>query len=310
MTTREQAPAGGLADGGAPGRLLAYFDEQAERADRHWRLARQTGAVEAVHEFRVAVKRLRAFDELACRLDGKFGGRGQLRAVRRLFKACGPLRDVHVQQQLVLGSSGEALPGLSEYFNHLKRLELGARDAFAREARAAPRIRLDRYRSAIAELSERLAGDLLLLRAERHVACSLAALSGRSQPEALDPVVLHQLRIDSKRTRYAVEILVGLRAEPGRLRALNEALLAVHQALGRWHDHQLGEVYLERFLAGRESGPLFDPQAYERLRAHQAEGREAALDLFRVRWSFLQHLLATGSVGVDVLLARELSRLA
>jgi len=217
---------------------------------------------EAVHDLRVEIKRLRAFFDLVEDCNRLFCGRDQFKPIRVLFKAAGSLREVQVDLSLAKAKSAALHLDLDEYRNELKGEELRARRKFAAAAADfEPGLFLEREEA----ISRALAGlDLPFLqsRTEAFFEKLVADLRRLKQPGG-DRTTLHKIRIQTKKTRYVLEVLQKcFRPDEARLKDLNDSLRAVHQALGQWHDLQLGLASARVFLDEKAARPLTHEDSY------------------------------------------------
>jgi len=204
--------------------------------------------VEAVHDMRVATRRLRA----ALKLFGGAGAPDVDREVKRLQDALGAVRDVQVQDEW-----------LASVAKRLTRAEAARMRAWltAPLSRGEPALRraLRRWTATTAAAVERtaaasrrrgrLGGKKMarrLSRRERKVARLAAAV--RADPR---PLPAHELRIAAKKLRYATELLEA--ALPSRAERLLTALVPLQETLGELHD---ADVRIERLRRlARRGGP-------------------------------------------------------
>jgi CHAD domain-containing protein len=186
---------------------------------------------DAVHDMRVAVRRLRA----ALKLLGGRRLRRLDREVKELQDALGRVRDVQVQLAWLAGLRRELgvahrrslrtwaerqLPGLVERL--LPRLDAWARDLAPRLAAAAPR----------AGRRGRLGGRRIRRRLRRRLV-RVEELAARAFADPR-PAPAHALRIAVKQLRYAAEVAEpGFPDDVGRLLA---ALAPLQETLGELHD--------------------------------------------------------------------------
>lgn len=259
----------GSAGGGARVLALARLADAEEAAAR---LA-DAGDAEALHDFRVAVRRLRStLRLLAPALEGALP-RKQLRRLARVARRTGPAREGEVLLAWLDGArSGLAGPYRGALDWLVDRVEL-------RRAEAV-RVVLDRAWPRFRRLAPRLSRRLSARpRAGSGAPATLATLLAgalRAQVlalrEALGAVVgeedaagLHLTRIEGKRLRYLLEPLRGHAGADatGAVAALKE----LQELLGGWHDRQqarqalaaaLVEAAADRARRGRgaESGDL------------------------------------------------------
>jgi triphosphatase len=210
----------------------------------------QGRSVEAVHELRVASRRLRAFTVTFRDLLGEPAASRLEKKLKRVTRAAGALRDLDVQLEALdarlATTSGQleraALEHLLENLDgqrtkaerrarrQLRRLELGAIPRLVRRG-------LRGIRRGLPDDSRQRAYALGWL--ERLVAN--AAEQAPATDEAEDAERLHGLRIDIKQLRYSLELfepLLGADFEALRARAT-----ALQDLLGAHHDLvTLGEV--------------------------------------------------------------------
>lgn len=215
-------------------------------------------SVEALHQLRVALRRLRTVhavfapllgDETSARLD---------RAVRNLARTCGRARDLDVlwaradagQRGLLRqrregawhGVAG-ALGAATTRHLMLDLAEWSALGAWRDAAETAQLRAMPLMDFAAAALDRRLR------RVRRH---------GRHFPELADEA-RHTLRKDSKKLRYAVEFFAALHggeAVAKRRRAFLRALKALQERLG-----ELNDLAVERALLGADAADDEDARA-------------------------------------------------
>ncbi len=189
------------------------FRTQAAELRRHEKAARRGRDPEAVHQMRVATRRLRA----ACRaLEGHVVIPADDRdRLRWLARRLGAVRDLDVILELL---AGERLPPTARaerarLTRLIRKLRARRRKAHRRLARALAR---PRYRRLLAGLDDtakapRLAGveeavaARVLAEVGERLAGVIAHAPGMTVPVP-DAQQLHALRIDFKRLRYALEL--------------------------------------------------------------------------------------------------------
>lgn len=239
---------------------------RAEAMRRQIAPVRRAEDVEAVHQMRVASRRLRAALSLFRPAIPEGDRRRWRRVVRRVTRALGPARDRDVQIELVAAVTADladderrrALPGLQRLGLRLRqaradqarriektidRLEasdvLGQMGRFAREALAAAR--LDRVEPG---------GPFALAHARHIVRRRLQALLAYEpfveRPEHAEP--LHEMRIAAKRLRYSLEVFEPLYAKgPEGLKPHIATVKRVQGLLGDLHDCDVWALELPRF---------------------------------------------------------------
>ncbi len=214
-------------------------------------LAASTRDVEAIHQLRVATRRARAaLDVFAgCLPDGAYrAARKQLRKIRR---AAGAARDWdvflgHVQTKPVRAAfrtlagcdllMGYALAQRGAAQVQLDALGEDYPDRFAGvQAETLAALRPGRSKQTFLELARPLLAELVT-QIERGLAGNLE-----------DYAELHQVRIDGKRLRYAMEIFAGCFGEAFRER-LYPAVEAMQEILGAANDSHVAAGRLAEMI--------------------------------------------------------------
>jgi CHAD domain-containing protein len=252
-------------DGGALAKHLSTLIEQ--RLQKLVKSAKESHAersVDAVHELRVASRRLRAFvlgfsDAIGRKTRSRLEKR-----LRRVTKSVAALRDLDVLVELVQQRSAGASSELERAsLEHLLESLDERRSAVAPKAeRRLRKLDLD----ALSELVRRAASELVagLEPEESQRAYARALLErlihaaaeqepprdGAEHPEPLlsEPLLseqLHQLRLALKQLRYSLELLEPVLGEPfAEMYARAESL---QELLGRHHDLTvLGALIVEQ----------------------------------------------------------------
>lgn len=188
------------------------------------RAARASTSAEAVHDVRVAVRRMLVALGVEVADDASPPAPGE-RALRRLMRACGGVRDRDVATEL--------LRALAPHAPTLERLGRQRRKAERRL-----RTRLDRWvkRRRWKSLGRGADGGEPPRPVHAPGRASLAALVARGDAvfaAPLDEEALHALRLELKHTRYAFERAPG---EGPAAKARLEALRDLQDALGQVTD--------------------------------------------------------------------------
>jgi CHAD domain-containing protein len=227
--------------------VRALIDRRAERLLACREVERTEDPARAVHDLRVAARRLRCYLDSLEPWVGKRRARRLERRLRRVSRCAARLRewDVHAARVASwLGATDAesdrlALEHLAEWIDRHRRRErrraLGRRDRIdfdtlgrrlARVARRA-RKRLD------GEPAPRLARAIL----EPRIEALFAALPARGGP--MDPERMHEARLRTKELRYALECV-----EPalGDTHApIRDLVVGLQELLGEHHDRELLE---------------------------------------------------------------------
>lgn len=207
------------------------------------------GEGEAIHQFRICVRRLRGLLELyQPRLQREWGNRYR-KELKFLGHSVGSLRDTDVLQQNLSDASAQIDQSLRDALGPLQ-------DALAERRReqhknAIALLRSARYEAVVRDLpavafkparsvEDRVAPSELIRPLVRIVERASAKLSRGSSPAEF-----HRLRIRIKRLRYALEMLDDV--DNKRAKSVAKKLKRVQDILGLQHDlvtavNWLGEV--------------------------------------------------------------------
>ncbi|HET7752891.1 MAG TPA: CHAD domain-containing protein, partial [Anaeromyxobacteraceae bacterium] len=219
---------------------------------------------DAVHDMRVATRRLRAALKLFA------APRALDRDVKRLQDALGDVRDVQVQLAW-LAETDERLRGPERARMRawiaapLDRHVAALRDALAAWSRdTAP----EAETAARAVTGRRPLGGKKMRKELARRTRRVARLAARARADPA-PRTAHELRIAAKKLRYTAELLeAGL---PGEVGALLSALVPLQETLGALHD---ADVRVERLGRLAEEGEALERRAAARLLELLAPERE------------------------------------
>lgn len=208
------------------------------------------GEEEAVHQMRVAGRRLRVALPLLGRNPEGRRTRRALRILRQLTQAAGTSRDLDVCAALFDGHVPAGRKAAPAQRTLRTRLRAGRSRSRTRMAEALldleiARLRRD-LRALLARRGEVLFTVVLRLRdaREHRGARVLQALSALG--ERYDPAALHDLRKRLRKLRYAAELAEAVMAQPTEAPAIFKAL---QEQLGHIRDNFLSAEWLGRQAA-------------------------------------------------------------
>ena len=260
-------------------RLIALGLLQALRSARA-RLG--TGDPEALHDFRVALRRLRtALRTYRPQLRGGVGRRAR-RRLRRLARATRESRDLEVHLAWSRAQAGRLSPRQQSGVEWLAdRMERRRREADAGLHRRVERDfartidplegRLTTYRATIGREPRRsLATAVVIGAAIQRLTGDLEAALGHLHG-LRDEAPAHRARIAAKRLRYALEPVAGLAAGAD---VLIERLRGLQDELGDLHDSHVFVAELARAI--EDSALLEARRVQHALRSWQADPAPAA----------------------------------
>ena len=199
---------------------------------------------EAVHDLRVATRRLISTLDLVDRIHPEANLRKTRRALKRQLDLFGPLRDVQVQL-LTIEKMLSSFPELQEFHNFLVKRE---RKLMQRLGMELKRVKTGKIRKRIALAARQLAmlPDTPAVqqeqRAEAMQAIEIAFNRVVERKHAIAPTdgsAIHRMRVAFKKFRYMVESLA-----PVRGRTSSRQLKAMNAFQGSMGDIQDAEVLL------------------------------------------------------------------
>jgi CHAD domain-containing protein len=219
---------------------------------------------EAVHELRVATRRLLAqFTLLSCAVPGTALEKAR-RVLKRHLAALGNLRDAHVQR-LFLEQKAASFPELVLLRSWLKRRERCLVKAAAEKVNRFKTRKLERWIAAlIGDLTANSGGARMQRRLQSTVLRATAdafaeAVEWRRAIDLADPSTIHKTRVAFKRFRYMMESLspglTGLSKRELRALAYYQRKMGIIQDLevmqacvaGYLREHQDGASLLRPF---------------------------------------------------------------
>ncbi len=269
-------------------KIIAFFYQRMLEHEAGTRLGRDP---EELHDMRVATRRLRS----ALALFGPYlppalvESAGE--ALRRLGRLLGEVRDMDValgHARAYLAGQAAAGPDLTALFVAWRERRGHARQRLLRyfHSRAYPRLRA--ACEGLIAAPPRHVGDRaysvrqtmprLLLVAEQRVRAYDVALAGA-------PVeLLHALRIDGKRLRYAFEFFAEVL--PPDLAAAIPTITALQDHLGELHDAAVAAEMVEQVLAAT---PGAEPAGLIAYRDHCAQEAQQRRETFPAVWAQVAH---------------------
>jgi len=235
------------------------------------------GEEEAIHQMRVAGRRLRVALPLLARKPEAKRVRRCLRRLRNLIRTAGASRDLDVSLALYEERLRQgAQPAPAEATTLLRSLRAARRRSHARMAQALldldlAALRRD-LRRVVSRRGEGLFTVFVRIREARDRQGALLLSGLHELGDRYEPEALHRLRFRARRLRYLAEVAPALKDQPSDAPAL---LKELQEALGGIHDAHVLAGWLARQAAAAE-------RAGRAERAAAARAQQAALqDLSR-----------------------------
>jgi CHAD domain-containing protein len=278
-----------------PDGFYEYFNNQHQKIKTNFDLASQYFDVEGIHGLRVEIKRLRAFFDLIEAINPNFHAQQNLKKIRKLFKAAGALRDLHIAQAAIRKWTQALNLNLSEYYNFLVQRERVVRLEFSATCKKFNFGVFKKNGEHISNLIQYLPADYAQYKTQQQFDRSIAQLIEFRSKTDLAAEDYHKIRILTKAARYTLEILQLCFVTDEQLNQLNGALQEVHQALGRWHDDEIVMQTFEAFTTENGATSRFDQHSYQIFPKKLQQGKTRLLRTFETKWAAFMAILEANS---------------
>ena len=191
-----------------------------------------------IHSLRVTMKRLRAFYQLLDEIDPHFAGKMAVKKIKPLFTEAGKLRDLQIQQSLVLSHEEKLLieHKTSEQLQRAVQLQLGIFQQFLLEySMAGVREGSQHARSHLQHINLRTLRRGL----RNYFKATFKELSVLSREGLSSKKGLHELRKTVKKLHYNLVIIDQAIPKRNLSPQLLHPLENLQNQLGKWHDYRL-----------------------------------------------------------------------
>jgi len=222
--------------------------------------------VELVHEFRLSIKKLRAFYKLTEQIilnDTKDHNYIRHR-VRQLYKVAGQLRDTQVQIQLLSTFQEQTGVGYPEFEKWLLKREKKRISRFAKNPQqVTPQAAALNTHHEIGNLLA-LAGDETILNGAEKVLSGIYDEAQNLSSGKMNDRNLHRIRTITKQMRYILNIMHHSYPDFLFSEISIDSLREIEAAAGQWHDNLVRIEFLNRYMEKIESGNYPDKFKYRK----------------------------------------------
>jgi len=271
--------------------LHNYAKQRLIEIERNYRDSARHCGIQSIHDLRVEIKRLRAVLILAGCLKPGYNRNKTYKLIKPLFKEAGKVRDIHVQMQTIHNESRNRNLELSEFYNTLKFKESILRRAYFEFCDGFNIQSLEVIWASLEKALGDFETDILKNKLRNCLWDRLNRIVTIKKQAYLTPAEYHQLRIQTKTARYILEVVMKCISDEQRYRDLNEGLKAIHQALGVWHDKEVGILTMQDFLENQAEDDLFDASSYQKYLNRLKNDKADFLGSFENRWGHFVKLL-------------------
>jgi len=270
-----------------PSPLLEYFDTRFVEFTKNFHLAAERLDHEGIHDYRVALKRMKALFRLATDISPTFDAVHHFRSFKRAFKVSARLRDLHIQ--LGIADELSAIEGFPSglYRTFLLIPETKESTRFLRFAKKFDTTRLLAKRNTLVDTLGHEDSESTARSASDRLAQLMEELATHADhPE--ENGGYHTFRIRAKETHYVREmcdLLHGVQpVDDGFLKDMKK----VHQALGGWHDHEVAQEWLARFAESSNADVSRALAAVDATKELNLESFRQAWEIFLKRYGGIQ----------------------
>ena len=230
--------------------LHEYFLHQHRNIQNYLELCIVHAEAEMVHELRLSIKKLRAFQKLAEELCP--AGVDELiqinNQVRRLFRLAGELRDTQVQIHMLVLVQDQTGIDYPEFNKWLLKREKKRISHFGRKP-----LRLlshDTADTTFQQIGEwlTLVSDETILKGASKVLAGLTKKALKLSAEKRNEQVLHLIRTIIKQIKYIVNIMHHSYPDFKFSDVSVDSLHKIETSVGHWHDNLVRVELLEKFI--------------------------------------------------------------
>jgi CHAD domain-containing protein len=235
-------------------KLLSYFNHQIEAFRENLTKVREESGFDAIHDMRVAIKRLRAVFILAEKLQPGFSGEQTEGELRQLFRLSGKMRDAQVQLALLMDYESSMETAFSQYTTYLRNFERKAVKKFNDYVHL--KSETDFIRATELMLPDLiLKSDNIRIKSALHTLLEelFTAVESLKTDQQHDEH-LHEIRRKLKQCNYLLSVFDTEDDAFPRMNKLLKKLEKANELLGKWHDHVIAIGYLSRFLKSKPTG--------------------------------------------------------
>ncbi|MCK4569173.1 MAG: CHAD domain-containing protein [Bacteroidales bacterium] len=242
-----------------PAYILAYFQKHKSLIEENLNLCNDPGDVEAIHNLRLSIKRIRVVGRLADLLSNNtFDTKSTSGGISKLFKRAGRLRDVQVIGQLLVDFQNKDLDPVIEMFT---RRETKQRLKFEQALAAFRKDTLENYEENLVNVLNSTSSRQALMAGQKLLSAleiEIHELFHGSTHEKR----LHDIRTRLKDINYLNNIFDEQLPVQEQLHISVERLRELGELAGSWHDHLNLEKKIRKFIrkspSEKSTGSLSD----------------------------------------------------
>ncbi len=265
--------------------LLQHYLSRYNKIKNNYLIAVKDSDPEGFHDMRVEIKQMRAFFNLIEYLNPEFNSKKNFKVFRRLFKAAGIVRDVHVQQDQTKEFEKKLNREFPGYNSFLKQRETDTIMQFSEFSSKFDIDSLAKRKKMIAKATNDIPINSAESKAANRFNDLIDKLFELKNNEDSGEEKYHQIRILLKETRYTLEILLECFPDLDLRIELNEELRGLHRILGKWHDDDIGIEFLQMFKTADKNEQVIDTNTFNEVLNKLKEEKKYLLTQFENKWN-------------------------
>lgn len=264
--------------------LLGYYTSQFKKIKQNYFLAAKKHDSEGIHYLRVETRRIKALFDLVKSINSEFRFKNHYRGLRYLFEFSGELRDIHVQRVIAKEIEMGLNINFIDYNVFLQNKELIAEKRFSDCIKIMRKNVLKPNKKIIKRALSNISDDTAAARVKHQFEILLNQLINCGNSEELKEDKLHQIRIFSKKARYAIEIIQQCFPDIENKNDLLGLLKEIHQVLGKWHDYEVSLDFLKSFKKEYGINQAFEIKTYNMFLKNIKMKKALLLSEFKTKW--------------------------
>jgi CHAD domain-containing protein len=216
--------------------LLHFYCQERAKFDRSLFISRKTLEPEAIHQYRVALKRIRAlFHMLEFITRGKFESDILFHPVRAIFKPGGNLRDIHVQLELLEDYEETLDMSFDKIREFLFFMEIRSQRKFLKRTRKSIEKPMDKLMWNLKGIADNITEDEFNQGTIDWIYSEMNFLK-EIHGHIHDPKVFHRFRRHQKETFYMIDFINKYTSGQIAIEGSLKNMKIIAKKIGDWHD--------------------------------------------------------------------------
>ncbi len=231
-----------------PKYITHYFAEQRKELEKHFPKARDEHDEDAIHDMRVAIKRLRAlFLLLEYLSEHSFSSRKNYKFFKKMFKPSGKIRDIQLQKKIIKEAGQKIGISFDEYLDHLTTKQEQSEENFINEMYNLELEKIGKIEKRVNKTVKKLSGMNIKKKAFTYLENKFGYIVFLSKKPA-DNEKWHEIRTHVKQALYITELMITFFEPDEKLKGLKKQLKNFGTTLGDWHDYDVAHENLKAYI--------------------------------------------------------------